>query len=186
MDSPIDPRRYLNNKEFKSVVGASRQLHAPLGLAIRFIAATGVRIGEALLIRFDDLLLDEVIPQVLVPTMKRNGRPRRAIHLYDEAFVEELRQWRTQKDRHASLIDCGRRTLQRAFADLKANLNLRKLGGIHILRHTRVSQLVNAGLPYNYIRFQLGWTRIEPLVTYDHRDLATIEHLAVSIPKLPR
>jgi len=168
MDQTIDPRKLLTKKEFETVIDASRKVPNPSGIAIRFIAATGCRVGESLLVRPEDFRPEGAIPGIRVPTLKRGGRPVRTIDLYDKEFVRELSAWVKKASPGEPLFQCCKRTIQMHFENILERLEISKDSNIHVLRHTRASQLAAAGAQLNYIRQQMGWSSIAMVQIYVH------------------
>jgi integrase len=184
MDNPIDDRKFFTDSEFADAMKESRHIKDPHGVAIRFIGATGCRVGEALLVRVGDLRLDANQAGVKVPTLKRGGRPVRTVHLHDPNFVKELGKWGEGKNANALLFTAARRTLQRNFTRIVDKLSMDKESGIHILRHTRASQLIAAGFDLNYVRMQLGWSSLSMATIYVHVDEAKLEKIGKKLPSI--
>jgi molybdate transport system regulatory protein len=173
MDNAIDPKKVLSDSEFKQVVAETRKTKDLLSIALRFIAATGCRLGEALLVRMRDVDFRRGnLSVVKIPTLKRGGRPIRSVFLRnDHWMIAELRFiLSVLKDRKSSkmLFPVARRSLQRRLEGILEKYKPDREGLIHIFRHTRASQLVKAGVPMNTIRQQLGWSSIELLKIYAH------------------
>lgn len=186
MDQAIDDRKLLNQEEFNQVVKRSRRLRDPVGMAIRFIAGTGCRLGEALLVRAGDLRLNGSVSTVKIPTLKRGGRPVRTVDLHDPALVKELQAYSSKMRGNLLLFDVGRRTIQEWFTKILKKLKLEKDSGIHLLRHTRASQLAAAGAPMNYVRQQLGWASLEMAKIYTHTSEDERTAIAKKLPTMSK
>lgn len=184
MDTAIDKRKLLSKDEFALVAGAMQKLEDPVRIGLRFVAGTGCRLGEAMLVRGKDLGLDEIPPSIHVPTLKRSGRPVRTVHLHDRAFVRELRLWADKLDPEERLFPCSRRSLQRWLRRLLDRLGLAKDSLTHLLRHTRASQLSAAGFDVNYIRGQLGWSSVEMARIYMHVEEDRMREIGKRLPTL--
>ena len=188
MDQAIDKTKVLTDDELSSVVRKTFKVNDPYGIALRLIATTGCRLGESLLIRTRDLRLSEKIPAVRIPTLKRGGRPVRTVHLYNEVMVAELKKWTKTLDSQALLFKSCKRTLQRKLETIFEGLGFRnnKEGLVHILRHTRASQLVAAGYDLNYVRQQLGWSSLDMAMIYSHSHEDKIIEQSKNLPKIGR
>ena len=171
MNQAIDMKKVLINEEFKRVIAATHKLEDPHGLSIRFVAVTGCRLGEMLLMKSDQVIIDANLPMpyARVRTLKRKGRPIRNVDLQDKRFIKEL-QAHIKSNGSGQLFKVRRRTVQDKFSTILKALKIKKDTGIHILRHTRASQLVRAGAPWNYIRDQLGWVNLEMAKIYTHTE----------------
>jgi len=170
MDNAIDPRKVLTGAEFNRTMGLSRKVPNPEGITIRFIAETGCRLGEALLVEPGHLqFLEGKLSIVRIPTLKRQGRPLRSVHLRNGTpFTKELRAWTKGAEAGEPLFPVARRTLQYALERILDKAKPDRASLVHILRHTRASQLVGAGASLNYVRQQLGWSSLELLRIYAH------------------
>jgi integrase len=168
MDQAIDARKLLTDEEFVRVIRETYKMNGLVGYAIRFIAVTGCRVGETALVRREDARVDEDPPVVKIPTLKRGGRPVRTVDLHDLAFVKELRHVLVACLPGAAIFPIPKRTLQDRWSRMVGALEISKDTGIHVLRHTRASQLVEAGASLTYVRSQLGWSTITMAGIYAH------------------
>lgn len=176
IDSAVDPRYVLSKHEFDSMWKSSLKLDDPEGVTIRFIARTGCRLKESALVMPGGLeWLRGPYSIVRIPTIKRAGRPVRQVHLDNrDGFTDELRRWAKRADPAVRLFPVARRTLQRALERVLEPIKPDRASLVHILRHTRASQLIAAGADWNYVRCQLGWARLEMAKRYVHTDTETI------------
>ena len=174
MDSAIDPRKVLNEKEFAGVQRAAKKLGVTglvaIGLAIRFLSATGCRLGEMILVRKRDFSWQPGdVSIVKVTTLKRAGRPIRSVHLLNKSpFVKELREWVKRMKPEDRVFPVARRSVQRELEKIFDKVKKDRESLAHIFRHTRASQLIAAGADLNYVRQQLGWTSLEMAKIYTH------------------
>lgn len=175
-DSAIDPRFVLSKGEFSGMWKASRKLDDPEGVTIRFIARTGCRLQEAFLVTSSSIKWSKgPVSIISIPTIKHAGEPVRQVHLRnDDAYSDELRRWAKQASQSGPLFRVARRTLQRALEGILEPIKPDRASLVHILRHTRASQLIRAGANWDYVRQQLGWSRLETAKRYAHTDAAEI------------
>lgn len=193
MDQSIDESKVLSAGEFPLVMGVIRTFASREKMPLLFIAATGCRLGEALLVYPDDLNLREnrkgrdfasMLPTVKIPTLKRKGRPIRTVDITDYRFSDELYKWAKERPVDKPLFDASRRNLQKKFKDALKEAKLSKSGAVHILRHTRASQLIRAGCELPEIRRLLGWASLEMLKIYAHTDIETRREVGKNLPTL--
>ena len=176
MDSAIDARKVLSDEEYDKVWAASKKIRDPEGVTIRFVASTGCRLGEALLLRAGALQWqDGPISTVRIPTLKRKGRPLRGVHLDNRGeFAKELLEWSGALKQDDVLFPVARRTLQEAVERILDKVKPDRESLVHIFRHSRASRLIAAGGDWNYVRQQLGWANLEMAKRYVHTDQAAV------------
>jgi integrase len=184
MDQAIDRTKMLTDEEFLGAIREMKREMDPAGIALRFIAFTGCRLGEALLVYPPDVSFGGLIATVKVCTLKRKGRPRRTVDLHDSDFIIELAQWMKGRSATTPLFPVPRRTLQHRMSAVLKRLNLSKDSCVHLLRHTRASQLVRAGATWTYIRQSLGWSTLEMANVYTHTDDIERTSIADRLPGL--
>lgn len=170
MDNAIDPRKVLSPTQLDAVLAAIRNLDGDRRMALWFLAVTGARLGESALVRVGDLeWSDGPLSVVRVATLKREGRPVRSVHLDNvNPFVKELQKFVARRPATDPLFTVHRRVLQRALERILAKHKPDRASLVHILRHTRASQLVNAGAPWSYVAQQMGWASLEMAKVYAH------------------
>ena len=126
---------------------------------------TGMRIGELLSTRVEDLNLREHFIQIIEAQKNRVGR---IVYLSDDAR-RALKKWLNTRRRQSDFIfygNCGR-PLSYAAARLRFNAYLQKSGlvhkgyTLHCLRHTFATELLNAGMPLQCLQELLGHSCIE-------------------------
>ncbi len=198
----IDRSRILSDEEFQKVMLYTYKLNPPMGLAIRFTGATGCRVSETLLVRRENLLMDWEGHTVKIPSVKREGRPLRTVDISDPILIAELfllKEDCEKKGRPRGLLfyresDSGapeeterplvKRTLQYNFSLILKKLGIVKDTGIHILRHTRATQLTSAGSNLVYVSRQLGWTSIEMARNYVKTPLKDRQKFEENLPNV--
>ena len=161
INETIDTHKLLSEDEFQMVTKATYKLRPPIGLVIRFIAGTGCRVSEALMVRREDLFTDREGSTIKIPCVKREGRPLRTVDLHDEILVAELKARKKEGGRGVFFV-APQRTVQYNFSKILEKLGIcDKTTGIHLLRHTRATQLSRAGAKPTYVAQQLGWSSLE-------------------------
>lgn len=152
------------------VTKATYKLRPPIGLIIRFVAGTGCRVSESLLVRREDLFSDQEGSTIKIPCVKTVGRPLRTVDIHDEILLAELKARKKEGGRGVFFV-VPQRTVQYHFSRIMEKLGITdKTTGIHILRHTRATQLSRAGSKPTYVAQQLGWTNLETAKRYVKTD----------------
>lgn len=173
MDGAIDPRKVLSPDEFKRAWALMNRLQGDERMTLRFIATTGCRLGEAFLVRQGAISWAPKADYftVRIPTLKRKGHPVRSVHVKnDSEFARDFKVWVKNIKDGEPLFTIPRRSLQAALEKVLDQVKVDRDGLVHILRHTRASQLVRAGADLNYVRQQLGWSSLEMAKIYTHTD----------------
>jgi len=170
MDNAIDERKVLSTAEFDHVIADLRKLEDPKRIALWFIAVTGCRLRESLLVRADAVRFqDGPISAVKIPTLKRGGRPVRTVDLDNKSeFIKSFRKWVEELKPDDLLFEVAPRTLQSALEVILEKRKPDRESLVHLFRHTRASQLIAAGADWNYVRAQLGWSSLEMGKIYVH------------------
>lgn len=181
MDIAIDSRSVLSEEEF------SKAIELALGIqdrekraAVIFLALTGCRLGEALLVTHGDFAWkDGVYSVVEIPTLKRVGRPRRKVHVVNHGAATRalFDYWDSVTDREGPLFTLSRRTLQLEVEKILSQVKPDRVGLAHIFRHTHASRLIAAGADLTYVRQQMGWANIEMSKRYVHTPEERIEEV---------
>jgi len=126
---------------------------------------TGMRIGELLNTRVEDLSLPEQCVQIFEAPKSRVGR---VVYLSADA-VDALKKWMRARSYQSKYIFYGRDTGplcyeadRSIFADYLNKAALTHKGyTLHCLRHTFASELLNAGMPLQCLQELLGHKSIE-------------------------
>jgi len=170
MDNAIDHRKVLSDEEFKNVIAETRKVKDLISVTLRFIAATGCRLGEALLLRVQDIVFRPgKLSIAKIPTLKRGGRPVRSVFIADKHWIlPELKILVTGKKSTDILFPVARRSVQTRMEEILEKHKPDREGLVHIFRHTRASQLVAAGADWQTVRQALGWSNLEMCKRYVH------------------
>ena len=126
---------------------------------------TGMRIGELLNTRVDDLNLREQYVQILEAHKNRVGR---VVYLSCDA-VDALKQWMQTRTYQSDYIFYGQGAGPLCYEAARARFRscIDKAGlsdkgyTLHCLRHTYASELLNAGMPLQCLQELLGHHCIE-------------------------
>lgn len=170
------PQRTIEHATEADVAALVEASPEPYSSAILLMAHTGMRVGEALALRWSDIDLDN--RQIYVRAGK-TARARRTIPLTDAA-VSRLRglprnsEW-VFPNRVGNQLD--RRRFSRIFADASPRKGLTP----HSLRHGAATRLLSAGVPVHIVSALLG--HADPSITlniYAH-SASDMERAAVGV-----
>jgi len=143
---------------------------------------TGIRRGELLKLRWEDINLTELYITIRAQNAKSNRT--RHIPLNDEA-AEILKQWRATQPKQSEYVFPSKdgkpyTTTKTAWTKLLKNSNISNFRW-HDMRHTFASNLVMAGVDLNTVRELLGHADLTMTLRYAH--LAP-EHTAKAVALL--
>lgn len=132
---------------------------------ILVLLRTGMRIGELLSTRLQDVHLKERRIEIFEAHKNRIGR---VVYLSDDAR-DALSNWLKKRDHRTQYVfyGYGNKPLSYPAARLVFIKNLKKAGlshkgyTLHCLRHTNASELLNAGIPLECLKELLGHSTVE-------------------------
>ena len=144
---------------------------------IRFLADTGLRLGEALALEWDDVMLQPPPPRewasigdgpsdrVLV-TKSKSGSPR-SVPLTSKATAA-IESMSDQKE--GPWCWCSKAYLRKQWAAVRAHMGWDEdsQAVLHTLRHTFISRLVQKGIPILTVKELAGHKTIEMTLRYAH------------------
>lgn len=138
---------------------------APYARLTRFLYRTGMRLGEALALRWDCVFDRETVPHVLLPRTK-GGRPR-IVPLSGEALAI-LRECPRTGDYAFTGSEGGRlQNVPRAWRTARSEAELPK-ARLHDLRHSFASHFIEAGGDVAALRDICGWRDLTVPSRYVH------------------
>ena len=132
---------------------------------ILLLLRTGMRIGELLHTRVDEIKLKERKIIILESEKNRIGR---VVYFSDDA-QKTLKAWLKKRDPSQQYLFYGRRKDFMSYASVhtifsqyleKAGLSHKKIT-LHCLRHTYASELLNAGMSLESLQQLLGHSSVE-------------------------
>jgi len=140
--------------------------------------SAGLRVSELVNLRIADILSERQLLRV------RQGKGSKERYtLLSKRLLEELRTyWRAEHPRRGPWLFPGQKverpmsigTAQRVFYELKARADIRHGHGIHSLRHSFATHLLEAGVSLPVIQRLLGHVRLATTACYLH---VTVKHL---------
>lgn len=182
MDSAIDRRSVLSESEFQRAMREALAIEdGQKRAAVIFLALTGCRVGEVLLVKHSDIRwLDGAYSEVEIPTLKRVGRPKRRVHIPNagEPTRALFTYWDALKRSKGPLFTLSKRTLQLTVEEILKRVKPSRKGLAHIFRHTHASRLIAAGADWAYVRQQLGWSNLETAKRYVHTPEERVAEIA--------
>ncbi len=168
---PEPAPRGVDPVEVKRLLAVIPRAQARDRLLFWLIAATGLRVGEALALHVEDLDLTRDDERLAV--LGKGGR-RRTVLLDDPALVKDLRGYlAATKYRHSPLFRAAKngrggplryQSIQARWAGYCARAGVACT--IHQLRHTHATALVNEGVSLGTIRKRLGHKSLQTTLRY--------------------
>ena len=139
--------------------------HARNKALVLMLLRTGMRIGELLALRMEDINLTE--QKVFIHEARKTGVGR--VVYFSSDAKDALVAWLEQKDPRESVLAYGRKYESITYAAARQMFvrYLKKSGlhqkgyTLHCLRHTFASELLNAGMRLECVQPLLGHTSIE-------------------------
>lgn len=161
--------------------------HNPLlNWFVRLSLATGLRSGQLLRLRWDNINFDRALLQFHGPSSKTRKILVLPLSSAAQAALLEVREAQTLARYTGPWVFAAPGTQTGHILSLKKSFHLAKTRAalphlrIHDLRHTYASWLVQRGVPIYTVQRLLGHSRIESTVRYAHLD---VEHLRQFIDK---
>jgi integrase len=167
---PKGRTRWLTQDEVGHLAQAClpRKHGVSVAALVRFLAETGLRVGEALALRWDDLELEGPRAHALVRTSK-NGDAR-WVPLTEEA-AQAAHSMRTQQ--RGPWVGLSQSVVNHVFRAAREAV-LSTAGDrevvVHTLRHTAASRLVRAGVSLPVVSAWLGHRDFRSTLRYTHID----------------
>lgn len=158
----------LNRDEVRRIISHCRSLKYQTALEMCY--GCGLRVSEVVGLYVKDI--DGVAKRLHIHCGK--GKKDRFVPLSDSQLNHLRNYWRHY---HPTIvlfpsrepeISLGISSLQKCFKTAKAEANVRKLGGIHALRHAYATHQLESGMPLNVLQRHLGHTSIKTTLRYTH------------------
>ena len=184
----LDKDKWFENPaELIRVLKKVAEIKDPYRIGILLIAETGMRVGEALILKVSDFDHDTDPPHIMVATLTRKGHPHRRVDLRP-VFAGLIAKYLAKREEGAKgtdpLIPCSKRSLQGWWTKCQADAGTRPLRGIHALRHTHFSRLAEIGVDPVYAQRRAGWASLSMYAVYAHISDRTRKGVAKKLPKL--
>lgn len=164
----------LSRNEIVRLLDAARSEKARVMLMTCY--ATGVRVSELLNLRLEDIHSERMVVRI------RQGKGRKDRYtLLSPRLLTELREywrkyrpsvWLFENQRHGGQLNPS--TPQKAYQDAKLRAQITHGQGIHTLRHSFATHLLETGLDLPTIQRLLGHTSLSTTARYLH---VTSHHL---------
>lgn len=144
------------------------------------VYSAGLRVGEVVRLRVEDIDMS----RMMIRIQQAKGRKDRYVML-SETVLEELKLY-YQTEKPDKWLFRGQhednflteRSVQHVFEDALKKAGIRKKVGIHVLRHTFATDLLEAGTDLRYIQELLGHASSKTTEIYTHvskRSIAAIK-----------
>lgn len=175
----------LSREEVAALLDHAR---GPRDRAILTLAyGAGLRVSEVVRLRPEDLDTDRGLLRV------RRGKGRRdRVALLPEAALEAIRAHRAEADAREWVFPgakpgrhLSKRTAQRVFTRAKERAGIRKRAGIHALRHSFATHLLERGVHLRHIQELLGHASLQTTQIYTHVTHTELAGIASPVDELP-
>ena len=139
-------------------------------IAFRLIYAAGLRVGELCQLKCSDIDFERKTIRI----EQGKGKKDRIVML-SEKLIPDIKDYLQKKQPKTYFVEnsethepLSTRTLQIVFAEATTKAGITKSAGIHTLRHSFATHLLEAGTDIRYIQVLLGHTDIRTTQRYTH------------------
>ena len=169
---------FFTEEEYNQILEESKKVSKEFYEMVLFTLRTGVRVGELLALRWEDIDFERKIVTIRRSIVNGiTGSPKsnkiRQIPLADDIFIIIKSKKQTLNDFKFWRMEMSRFSLNRALKRTCGNLGF-KVGGWHDLRHTFASKLSNNGVPLQVIQTLLGHSDLKMTQRYAHLEPLTL------------
>ena len=152
---------------------------------IMLIYSAGLRIGEAVKIKIEDI--DS--KRKLIHIRSAKGKKDRYT-LLSEMMIEKLREYYKKYKPKSYLFEGGNgrvhiaeRSIQNVFKNTLERASIRKNATVHTLRHSFATHLLESGTDLRYIQELLGHSSSKTTEIYTHVSKKAIENIVNPLDK---
>ncbi len=166
----------FNKKEIKRLLNATNNIKHKLALSL--IYSSGLRLGETVNIKLSDI----DTRRKLICIRQAKGKKDRysllsssilpLLKVYYETYQPEI--WLFE---YKPGVQYSKSSIQKVFRKAKEKAKIRKYGGVHALRHSFATHLLDKGTDLRYIQELLGHKSTKTTEIYTHvtrRDIGKI------------
>jgi integrase/recombinase XerD len=138
--------------------------------------SAGLRVGEIVVLKITDINSD----RMCIHVRKGKGKKDRMVVL-SEVLLAELRKYYREYKPKEYLFEGAKggpyavRSLQQVFKEAKEKAGIKQSGGIHSLRHSYATHLLEAGTDIRFIQDLLGHSNILTTWRYTH---VSVRHIS--------
>lgn len=136
--------------------------------ALKLIYGCGLRVSEAQNLKLEDLRLDR---KALIVRHGKGNKDRQV--MFPESLLKDIHQYLNTFKPKVYLFEAAtpgkplnKRSFQFIFRECCSRAGLKKRGGIHGLRHSFATHLLEGGTDIRYIQFFLGHSSIKTTERY--------------------
>jgi integrase/recombinase XerD len=160
--------KVFSREEVKTII--EHTLGMKYKLAFRLIYAAGLRVSEMCMLKISDIDFDRKTLRI----EQAKGQKDRTVML-SEKLIPDLKYYLSVKKPKTYLIEntethepLSTRTLQIVFEEVLSKTGINKQMGIHALRHSFATHLLEAGTDIRQIQVLLGHSDIRTTMRYTH------------------
>jgi integrase/recombinase XerD len=175
--------KVISTKDIKRLFDVTTNLKHNTMLKLCY--GMGLRVSEIVNLKIKDI--DSGSMQVFIERAK--GKKDRYVNL-PESILPQLRQYYIEYKPKVYLFEgqygeqYSRRSAQQVFSDAMKKANINKTVGIHGLRHSFATHLLEAGTDISFIQQLLGHNDIKTTLIYTQVSKKTIQNIQSPLDKL--
>ena len=170
---PLQLPNVLGKRSIGKIISGTENIKHRCMLMLAYSA--GLRVSEIVALKITDIDSDRMCIRV----RKAKGKKDRVVTL-SEVLLTELRKYYLEYRPKDYLFEGAKgapysvRSLQQVFKDAKEKAGIRQAGGIHSLRHSYATHLLEAGTDIRFIQDLLGHNNILTTWRYTH---VSVKHI---------
>jgi len=181
---PIQLPSVWSQQTVKELLSASSNLKHQTILMLGY--AAGLRVSEIASLKVEDIDSSRMVIYV----RRAKGKKDRMVML-SPVLLEKLRDYYKAYKPKSYLFEgqCPEeaysvRSIQQVFKECKAKIKLRRKGGVHSLRHSFATHLLEAGTDVRVIQELLGHESIKTTVRYTHVSVKNITQVQSPLDRI--
>lgn len=147
--------------------------------------STGMRLSEITNVKLTDIDSGRMVIRIV----QAKGKKDRQVSL-SPVLLQQLRLYYTQYKPMVFLFEgsageqYSNRSVQQVFKQAKERAGIKNAGGIHTLRHSYATHLLENGTDIRIIQELLGHTRIDTTLRYTHVSKAQLQKIVSPLDRL--
>ena len=161
-------------EQVKKIIGSTNNQKHKTMLMLAY--ASGLRLQEIINLRITDINSARMVIEV----RRGKGKKDRQVVLAEKLLLQLRKYFKIYQPKmwlfeNKTCQQYGYRTLQEVFADAKERAGIKNQGGIHTMRHSFATHLLENGTDLRLIQELLGHNSIKTTIRYTHVSKAMIE-----------
>ena len=147
--------------------------------------AAGMRVSEIVSLQLTDIVSERMIIHI----KRAKGKKDRIVSLSEKLLLELREYYKVYRPRKHLFEGIGGeqysiRSVQKVFEDAKLKAGVTQKGGIHSMRHSYATHLLEQGTDIRVIQELLGHNNLKTTERYTHVSVKLIEKVQSPLDKL--